>query len=84
MHEMSIATSLIDAVNQQCAEYPRAAVTRVGVRLGEWAGVDVESLRFCFETLVSETTLAGAALEIEFREKTADLDIAYLELEDET
>ena len=81
MHEMSLATSLIDAVVEEASRRPDAKVTRVAVRIGEWSGVDVESFRFCFEVLAAESEIAGAALEIEFREKATDLDVAFLELE---
>ncbi len=81
---MSIAMSLIDAVRKESEQYPDTFVTRVGIRLGEWAGVDTESLRFCFETLVTDTPLSRAALEIEFRQKATDLDIAFVELEETT
>ena len=39
----------------------------MGLRLGEWAGVDVESLRFSFEALTIDTDLLGLQLEIEYR-----------------
>ena len=48
MHEMSIATSILTAVTTEAARYPGSRARRVGVRIGELAGIDPESLRFCF------------------------------------
>ena len=39
---------------------------KIGLRIGEWAGVDPESLRFCFDALVSNEGAQPASLEIEF------------------
>ena len=74
MHEMSLASSILDAVQAEPAR-----VTKVGLRIGEWSGVDTESLRFCLETLA-----AGALeIDIEFQPSSPRLDIAYFEIEDE-
>jgi len=69
MHEMGIASSVLDAVKIEAGKYPGSRASRVGLRLGEWSGVDVESLRFCFEALVLESDLAGLELEIDYRER---------------
>lgn len=82
MHEMSIASSVLDAVRVEGLKYDGAHVSKVGLRIGEWSGVDTESLRFCFEVLVMGTGLAPLALEIDFRPASPNMDIAYLELDD--
>ena len=46
-------------------QYPDSLATRVGVRIGELAAVDPESLRFCFEALTHETDFDTLQLEIE-------------------
>lgn len=81
MHEMSIAGSVIDAVRREAPKHPGAHVSKVGLRLGEWAGVDVESLRFCLEALTKGTDLDPLVMDIDFRPRAVDLDITYLELE---
>jgi hydrogenase nickel incorporation protein HypA/HybF len=63
---MGIANSILEAVRKECRLHPGARATKVGVRIGELAGVDVESLRFCFETLACDTALDGLQLEVEF------------------
>ena len=53
MHEMGIANSILEAVHKELHRYPRHRVAKVGVRIGEFSGVDSGSLEFCFEALVS-------------------------------
>jgi len=116
MHEMGIASSVVDAVRIEAGKCPGSRASRVGLRLGEWSGVDVESLQFCFEALVLDSDLAGLQLDIDYRERRnrcedcgaefavrnyeircpvcagedtraiggTELDIAYVELEDES
>jgi hydrogenase nickel incorporation protein HypA/HybF len=64
MHEMSIAASMLEAVQAESARHS-AHVRAVGVKIGELAGVDAESLRFCFDVLVQDTELAPLFLDIE-------------------
>jgi hydrogenase nickel incorporation protein HypA/HybF len=65
MHEMSIANSILDAVAAEAARYPGTRAMRVGVRIGELAAIDPESLRFCFEALVQDSPFEGLQLELE-------------------
>lgn len=81
MHELAIANSVIEAVRTEAARRPGARVTKVGLRIGELAGVDRESLSFCFEVLVKETDLESAVLAIEGAGRD-ELDLSYLELEE--
>src|SRR5678816_3583537 len=69
MHEMSIATSILTAVAREAARDPACRARRVGVRIGELAGIDPENLRFCFEALVKDSELDGLVLEIEERKR---------------
>ena len=66
MHEMGIATSVFEAAQKEAERHPGSKLLKVGLRIGEWSGVDTESLRFCFEALVlgSENP---PLLDIEFR-----------------
>ena len=64
MHEMSIAASLLDTVQAESARRGAHVVT-LGIRIGELAGVDAESLRFCFDALVKDSDLAPLALAID-------------------
>ena len=66
MHEMGIATSVLDAAQKEAQRHPRSKLLKIGLRIGEWSGVDPDSLRSCFEALVlgSENP---PVLDIEFR-----------------
>jgi hydrogenase nickel incorporation protein HypA/HybF len=66
MHELSIANSILDAVRKERERLNGARISKVGVRIGELAGVDPEALSFGFEVLVKDTDLAPLALEVEF------------------
>ncbi len=78
---MGIASSVIDAVRKEVERRPGARVTKIGMRIGEFSGVDRESLAFCFEALVKDTELEAAVLAIEGAARD-ELDLQYLELEE--
>ena len=65
MHELSIANSILEAVRKERERLNGARVSKVGVRIGELAGVDPEALRFGFEVMVKDTDLEPLGLEIE-------------------
>jgi len=65
MHELSIASAILDAVRKEADKRPGAHVTRVGVRIGALSGVEPEALSFGFSVLVKGTDLEPLALEIE-------------------
>jgi hydrogenase nickel incorporation protein HypA/HybF len=66
LHELSIAQSVIEAVQAEAARHPGSKPLRVGVRIGELAAVDPDALQFGFEALTRETQLDGLQLEIQF------------------
>ena len=70
MHEMSIALSVIDAVIEKARQEGCSAVTGIELIVGRLAGVEVESLRFCFSAAACNTPAEGAELVIEEREAT--------------
>jgi hydrogenase nickel incorporation protein HypA/HybF len=82
MHEMDIACSVLDAVGEEVRRYPGRRASRVELRVGKHAGVDPESLRFCFEAAVQGAGLAPLALAIHSGEGH-ELEIGSLELDDE-
>jgi Zn finger protein HypA/HybF involved in hydrogenase expression len=81
MHEMGIACSIIEAVEKELLRYPGCRATKVGVRIGEFAGVDGESLRFCFEAMVKDSPYAPLELGIEARGGD-ELDLGWIELDE--
>ena len=81
MHEMSIASSVMEAVQKEAEARGAVRVASIGLRIGELAAVDEDSLRFCFEVLVQDTEFARTELKIEHT-SGFELDLAYLELEE--
>lgn len=65
MHEMGIANSILEAVTTEVRHHPGSKASKVGVRIGELAAIDVDSLRFCFYALSRDTDLEGLQLQIE-------------------
>ena len=55
MHELGIATSILETVEKEAKMHPEARFTVVGVRIGAVAGVDVDSLTFGWEAIVKDT-----------------------------
>src|ERR1019366_6355037 len=87
MHEMGIACSILEAVHKELQSYPDQRASKVALRIGEFAGVDTESLRFCFEVIAKESALARLELEIEWcrvedGRRGDELELAYLEIDD--
>ena len=80
MHEMGIASSILDAVQKELLRYPGYRASRVGVRIGELAGVDGESLHFCFDAMVKDSRFAPLELDIEAC-AADELDLGQMELE---
>lgn len=66
MHEMGIASSVLDAVRHESELRNGVRVLQVGLRIGEFAAVDPESLRFCFEALIAGTDLEHVKLDVQF------------------
>jgi hydrogenase nickel incorporation protein HypA/HybF len=66
MHELGIASSVLEAVKKEVARHDGARPHKVGLRIGEMAAIDQESLRFCFEAITRETEFESLQLEVEF------------------
>jgi hydrogenase nickel incorporation protein HypA/HybF len=65
MHESSIAHSIIEIIDEQCAEQGCTTVEALTVRLGKATGVMPESLQFAFDALKEPTKAKNAVLTIE-------------------
>jgi hydrogenase nickel incorporation protein HypA/HybF len=55
MHEVGIATSILEAAHAEVQRRPAARLVSIGVRVGVLAGVDIEALRFAFACIVAGT-----------------------------
>jgi len=64
---MGIANSVLESVRIEARRFPGRHIYKVGVRIGELAGVDPDAMRFCFEALVQDTDLEPLLLEVDYR-----------------
>jgi hydrogenase nickel incorporation protein HypA/HybF len=65
MHELSIVAAVLEQLSQWREQHGGTRITKVGLRVGELAGVDLDCLRFGFDCSVKETEWEPLALEIE-------------------
>ena len=49
MHEMSIAMSILEIAGQQARQADARRIAAIDVEIGTLAGVEIDSLEFCFE-----------------------------------
>jgi hydrogenase nickel incorporation protein HypA/HybF len=61
MHEMAVASAILDAVADK---YDGRRVLRVVVEIGRMAAVLPDALQFCFEVASQGTKAEGAALDV--------------------
>ena len=65
MHEFSIATDIAEAVSEFAQTHPGKEILKIRLQIGELTCVAAEQLKFCYESIVKETTLENSLLEIE-------------------
>lgn len=65
MHELSIALSIIEGVEQERERLDGAQVRAVHLKLGPLSGVVKDALLFSYEVACAGTALEGSRLEIE-------------------
>jgi hydrogenase nickel incorporation protein HypA/HybF len=65
MHEVGIASSILEASLAETARRPGARLVAIGVRVGVLSGVDVDALRFAFECIVADTDEQNVAFTVE-------------------
>ncbi|MFF7754660.1 hydrogenase maturation nickel metallochaperone HypA [Streptomyces sp. NPDC007971] len=65
MHELSIATAIVERAEEIAREDGTDGVSSVTVRVGELAGVVPDALHFAFEVARDGTALASARLVVE-------------------
>jgi len=63
---MGIANSILEGVATELARRPGSRAVKVGVRIGELAGVNPDALSFAFEALTLDTELAGLGLDVAY------------------
>lgn len=65
MHELSIALSIVEGVEEELANHDGARVVSVRLKLGPLSGVVRDALLFSYQVACEGTPLAGSTLDIE-------------------
>ncbi|MGH9487409.1 MAG: hydrogenase maturation nickel metallochaperone HypA [Terriglobales bacterium] len=65
MHELSLALSILDGVEQESAAHGGLCVRAVRLRVGTLAAVSMDALTFAYQLASQDTVLAGTRLVIE-------------------
>jgi hydrogenase nickel incorporation protein HypA/HybF len=82
VHELSIALSLAELVEDQLRNEPDAHVTAVDIRVGALSSIVPEALEFAWDAATGATRLQGAGLRIERQEGSNALELIAIELAD--
>jgi hydrogenase nickel incorporation protein HypA/HybF len=64
MHEMSLAESVLQAMEDAARAQHFHKVLAVRLEIGALSGVEPEAMRFCFDAVVRDSLAQGAQLEI--------------------
>ncbi len=65
MHEMSIAESLVELIEEEARSQGFSQVKQIRVKLGALGHVEPHALAFCFDAISHGTVAQGACLELE-------------------
>ncbi len=65
MHELSIASGLVDKLLDFLEQNPDRKIVAVRVAIGELTHIEEEQLRFSYGAITTDTPLEGSTLEIE-------------------
>jgi hydrogenase nickel incorporation protein HypA/HybF len=60
MHELSIALSIVELAEEEARKANASSISKVEVEIGTMAGVEIEALKFCWDSAI-EGTIAGKA-----------------------
>jgi hydrogenase nickel incorporation protein HypA/HybF len=86
MHELSIASYLLEAVTEHAQQIGASRVLVINLVIGERAGVVDDSLRFSFELLAPGTPAEGASINarrVPMRLRCYDCDDDYTPVGDD-
>jgi hydrogenase nickel incorporation protein HypA/HybF len=65
MHELSIAQNILEIVKEHLPAEKTQRVNSICIKVGDGAGVVIDSLEFCFNSITAGTPLQEATLKIE-------------------
>ncbi len=65
MHELSIASGLVEKLLEFSAHNPGHTIIEVRLEIGELSHIDSDALNFCYESVTKGTPIEGSSLRIE-------------------
>ncbi len=65
MHEMSLAESILEIVEDTARKQGFARVKEVRLEIGALSGVEIEALSFCMDVVLNGSVAEGARVELE-------------------
>lgn len=65
MHELSIASAVVDSVLEFLNAHEVKKLLRVRLAVGELSHIEADQLRFCYMAITQETAMENSTLEIE-------------------
>jgi len=65
MHELGLAENILDITRKSVPGGRESAVKTIRLRVGQFAGVVPDSLKFCFDALSGDNGMSKAVLQIE-------------------
>src|ERR1700756_4172237 len=65
MHELSIASAVVESVLEFVSVHPVKKVLVVRLAIGELSHVEADQLRFCYMAITEQTPIQDSTLEIE-------------------
>ena len=83
MHELSIASAILERAQAASEQNGGARVTKIGLRVGEISGVEADALTFGIEALSKDTPLQGVVLEVECCKRKQRCTVCAAEFEPE-
>lgn len=66
MHEIGIASSILETVDAEARKRPGEKIIAVGLRIGELSSISPDALAFAFQALTRETPWENLKVEIEW------------------
>ncbi|MBW1932045.1 hydrogenase maturation nickel metallochaperone HypA [candidate division Kazan bacterium] len=66
MHELTIAQSILNIINEELLVNNLSKVIKISIRIGRLTAIEPESLKFCFEIITKNTKAEGSVLEIDY------------------
>jgi hydrogenase nickel incorporation protein HypA/HybF len=64
MHELSIASNIVEIAEDAIREYPGKTARKIILEIGLLSGIDFEALQFALEVVTANTPLHGVEREI--------------------